>query len=141
VEELGNALAAINASLNGTSALCILGGWLAIRGGRRTLHRRLMLTALTVSALFLVSYLVRVYLTGTHRYPGSGVWKALYLTVLSSHMLLAIVTPPLVIRAIYLAVKERLVEHRRLVRWAYPIWMYVSVTGVVVYLMLYHPPG
>jgi putative membrane protein len=138
---IGDTLATVNASLNGTSALAILGGWLAIKSGRRRLHRALMIAAVVVSSLFLVGYLTRVGLTGTHRYPGGGAWRALYLTILGTHMLLAVVTPPLVLRALFLAVKQRFVEHRRLVRWAYPIWMYVSVTGVLVYVLLYHPPG
>jgi putative membrane protein len=141
VTSLGDTLAAVNATLNGLSALLILVGWLAIRGGARGRHRTLMLSAFTVSALFLVSYLTRVCLTGTHRYPGHGAWKAIYLAILLSHMTLAMATPPLVIRSLWLALKQRLPEHRRLVRWTLPIWMYVSVTGVLVYALLYHPPG
>jgi putative membrane protein len=139
--DLGSTLAAINACLNGTAALLLAAGWLAIRAGNRRLHGWLMGSALTVSAVFLISYLLRVYVSGTHRYPGSGGWKVFYLAVLGSHMLLAIVTPPLAIRSVYLAVKQRLAEHRRLVKYTLPIWMYVSVTGVVVYVLLYHPPG
>jgi putative membrane protein len=97
--------------------------------------------AFLVSALFLVSYLVRVALTGTHRYPGDGLWKAVYLGVLGTHMLLAIAVPPLAIRSIWLARRGRLDEHRRLVRITLPAWLYVSATGVLVYLLLYHPPG
>ena len=84
---------------------------------------------------------MRFAISGTHRYPGAGTWKAIYLTILVSHMLLAIATPPLILRAIWLALSARYAEHRRLVRYAFPIWMYVSVTGVLVYLLLYHPPG
>ena len=137
----GDSLAVVNASLNGCSALFILGGALAIKLARRTLHARLMIAAFAVSSIFLCTYLTRVALFGTHRYPGAGAWKAIYLAILISHMLLAVVTPPLVVRTIYLAAKQRLAEHRRLVRYTLPIWMYVSVTGVVVYLLLYHPPG
>jgi putative membrane protein len=137
----GASHAAVNAFLNGASAVLIGLGWLSIRGGDRERHRRLMLAATTVSAIFLVSYLVRFAFSGTHRYPGHGAWKLVYLVVLFSHMALAVVTPFLVLRAIWLATRERLSEHRSLVAWAFPIWMYVSVTGVLVYWLLYHPPG
>lgn len=133
--------AALNAALNGTSAVLIFAAWRAIRGGDCRKHRTLMLSATAVSAAFLVSYLVRVAASGAHRYPGAGAWKALYFGILGTHMLLAAVTPFLVLRAIWLATRERIPEHRRLVRWAFPIWMYVSVTGVLVYVLLYHPPG
>lgn len=140
-EALGALLALCNALFNGTAALCLFAGFLAIRRGRRDLHWKLMLSAFTVSCLFLVSYLVRVWLTGSHRYPGSGGWKALYLVILFTHMTLAMAVPPLALRTLYLALKRRYAEHRRLVRYTLPIWMYVSVTGVAVYLLLYHPPG
>jgi putative membrane protein len=140
-ESLGATLAAVNATLNGTSAALLLAGWLAVRSGRRKLHGALMASAFAVSALFLICYLIRVYVSGTHRYPGAGAWKAIYLSILISHMLLAIVTPPLAIRTIYLAAKRRIAEHRKLVRFTLPVWMYVSVTGVLVYVLLYHPPG
>ena len=133
--------AALNAGLNALSGVLCALGWLAIRRGARVPHRRLMLTATAVSAVFLVSYLLRVALSGTHRSPGGGAWKTIYLVILLSHMALAIATPPLILRAIWLATRERIDEHRRVVRWAFPIWMYVSVTGVIVYALLYHPPG
>jgi putative membrane protein len=140
-EELGATLALVNATLNGTSAVLLLVGWLAIRRGERKLHGWLMASAFVVSTLFLVSYLVRVAISGTHRYPGTGTWKAIYLIVLLTHMLLAVATPPLAIRTVFLAWKRRFAEHKRLVRWTLPVWMYVSVTGVLVYVLLYHPPG
>ena len=140
-EKLGATLAAVNATLNGTAALLLLGGWLTIRGQNRKLHGWLMASAFTVSTVFLICYLTRVAVSGTHRYPGAGAWKAIYLAILFSHMALAVVTPPLAIRTIYLAAKRRFAEHRRLVRFTLPVWMYVSVTGVLVYLLLYHPPG
>jgi putative membrane protein len=140
-ESLGATLAAVNASLNGTAAVLLLCGWLAVRSGRRRLHGWLMGSAFVVSTVFLVSYLVRVYISRTHHYPGSSGWRLVYLAVLSSHMLLAAATPPLAIRTLYLALRRRFDEHRRLVRFTLPVWMYVSVTGVAVYLLLYHPPG
>jgi putative membrane protein len=140
-EELGARLALVNATLNGTAAVLLLLGWVAIRRGERRMHGWLMGSAFVVSALFLVSYLIRVYVSGTHRYPGSGGWKAVYLTILISHMLLAVITPPLAIRTVYLAARRRFAEHRRIVKITWPVWMYVSVTGVLVYLLLYHPPA
>jgi putative membrane protein len=140
-ERLGATLALCNALLNGTAALLLLAGFLAIRRGRRDLHWKCMAGAFSVSCLFLVSYITRVLISGTHRYPGSGAWKAIYLVVLGTHMVLAMAVPPLALRTLFLALKRRYPEHRRIVRFTWPIWMYVSVTGVVVYLLLYHPPG
>ena len=140
-EELGATLALCNALLYGTSATLLLCGWVAIRRGRRDVHWKFMAAACTVSCLFLVSYVIRVLVAGTHRYPGGGAWKAIYLCVLMTHMLLAVAVPPLAVRTLFLAVKRRYAEHRRLVRFTWPIWMYVSVTGVIVYVLLYHPPG
>jgi putative membrane protein len=140
-EQLGGMLALCNAIMNGTSALLLLCGWIAIRAGRRDVHWKLMAGAFTVSCLFLVSYVARVLISGTHNYPGAGAWKAIYLAILLTHMLLAITVPPLALRTLFLARKKRYLEHRRLVRFTWPIWMYVSVTGVLVYVLLYHPPG
>ena len=86
-------------------------------------------------------YLTRFGLTGTHRFAGEGSAKVFYLTLLFSHMLLAVVVVPLVVRLVYLALNERSGEHRRLARWTYPIWMYVSITGLLVYALLYHVYG
>ena len=139
-EQLGAVLAAVNAGLNSTSGLLLFVGFLAIRRRNVALHRRCMLAAMAVSALFLACYLTRVYLTRTHRYPGTGLLRGIYLFFLFTHMVFAAVTPPLAVRALWLAWKQRFDEHRRLVRWAWPIWMYTSVTGVIVYFMLYHGP-
>ncbi len=134
---LAEALPTVNASLNALSALLLLAGWRAIRAGRRERHRALMLSALASSALFLVGYLTRVALTGTHRFPGGGALRATYLTVLGSHTLLAVAALPMVLRTLYLALRGRFESHRRIARWTFPVWLYVSVTGVAVYLMLY----
>ncbi|MBP6629834.1 MAG: DUF420 domain-containing protein [Kofleriaceae bacterium] len=131
---------ALNAVLNATSAVLIITGGVLIkrdRAGNRDRHRRLMSAATVVSAVFLLSYVIRFATTGTHRYPGAGADKVFYLVILFSHMVLAVVLLPLVVRALQHARAGRLPEHRRVVRWAWPVWMYVSVTGVVVYLMLY----
>jgi putative membrane protein len=140
-ESLGATLALCNALLNGTAALLLFSGWIAIRNRRADIHWKCMVGAFIVSCLFLASYLVRVAVSGTHRYPGSGLWHGIYLTVLLTHMVLAIAVPPLALRTLWLAAKRRYAEHRRLVRFTLPIWMYVSVTGVAVYVLLYHPPG
>ena len=96
-----------------------------------------MIAAFATSVVFLVSYLTRFYLTGVHRYPGTGAMKTVYLSVLGSHTVLAAVTPFLAIRTLYLAAKGRFEAHRKIARVTLPIWMYVSVTGVVVYFLLY----
>ena len=140
-DTLGNILPSVNAALNSTSALLLGAGFYFIKRQRIDAHRRCMMSAFVVSGLFLVCYLTRFALTGTHRFPGTGLAKLLYLSILFSHMALAAVTPVLAIRAIFLARARRIAEHRRLVRYAWPIWMYVSVTGVVVYAMLYHWPS
>jgi putative membrane protein len=134
---LGETLPPVNAALNAASALLLVAGWRAIRAGDRRRHRALVLSALGASALFLVGYLTRVALTGTHRFPGGGALKTAYLLLLGSHTLLAAVALPLILRSLWLAWKERFAEHRRLARVAFPVWLYVSVTGVLVYLMLY----
>ena len=135
---LANNLAVLNASLNALSATLLFLGWRAIRTDRRDKHRRLMLAAVTTSALFLVSYLIRVYLTGTHRFAGPSWARTPYMAILFSHMMLAAAVVPLVVRTFYLASRGRFEQHRRIARLTLPIWGYVSVTGVVIYLMLYH---
>jgi putative membrane protein len=137
---LAELLPTLNACLNGAAFLCLAAGFVAIRRKRPDVHRALMIAAFSLSVVFLVSYLTRFYLTGTTRFPGEGWAKATYLTILFTHMPLAAVVVPLCLRALYLAFKQRFAEHRRVVKWLYPIWSYVSVTGVVVYLMLYHWP-
>src|SRR4051812_35187919 len=138
MNHLGDRLAALNAILNGCSAILVVLGWRAMRFQRRPgTHRRFMLSALGVSSVFLVSYLPRLAISGTHRYPGHGALKAIYIGVLSSHILLAMATVPLVLGAVWLALRRRFDVHRKVVRFALPIWLYVSVTGVLVYVMLY----
>ncbi|HEU4612867.1 MAG TPA: DUF420 domain-containing protein [Kofleriaceae bacterium] len=129
---------AINAALNLTSFVFLVLGRVAIARGDTALHKRRMLSAFTASGVFLVSYLIRYATTGTHRYPGAGWDKTLYLLVLFSHMVLAVVLLPLVIGALRRALRGEFAAHRRLVRFTWPIWIYVSATGVLVYLMLYH---
>lgn len=140
-EALGRLIAPLNAGLNFTSAVLLLTGWVFIRRGDRVRHRNAMIGAVAASALFLVFYVIRFALTGTHRFAGEGFARTAYLAILFSHMVLAVVIVPLVLRLLYLARNERFMEHRRLARWTFPMWAYVSVTGLIVYLMLYHVYG
>ncbi len=130
-------LPAWNASLNALSGVLLLLGYRAIRAGARERHRKLMVSAVAVSAVFLVSYLTRVALTGTHRFPGAGPLRWLYLAILLSHTALAVVAAPMALRSLFLGLRGRFEEHRRAARLTFPVWLYVSVTGVVVYLLLY----
>ncbi len=139
--DLNDSLALLNAVLNGTSGLCLAVGWWMIRSGRRDLHRIAMTTAVVVSAVFLVSYLTRVYIGGTHPYPEDGPARGFYLLMLATHVVLAATVPFFAIGGIWLALKERFEAHRKLMRIGLPIWGYVSVTGVGVYVMLYHVAG
>lgn len=141
VTEAGDVLALVNASLNATSAVALFTGFYFIRRKVVDRHRRAMLTAVGASALFLVFYVTRVALTGTHDFAGQGVARAVYLTILVSHMILAVVVLPFVLRLLYLARKERFVEHKRLARFVFPVWAYVSVTGLLVYILLYQIYG
>jgi uncharacterized membrane protein YozB (DUF420 family) len=130
-------LPAVNATLNATSAVLLVTGYRLIRQGRRQAHQRVMLTAFGVSILFLISYLVYHAQVGSVRYPHTGILRQVYLTILLTHTVLAVSVPVLAIITLRRALKERFDKHRRLARWTLPIWLYVSVTGVVVYLMLY----
>ena len=135
---LGSVLPSVNAALNAASATLLFLGWRAIRGGHRERHRALMLAACASSVLFLAGYLTRIALTGTHRFPGTGSLRLAYLAVLGSHTVLAALTLPLALRTLQLSLSARYLEHRRVARLTFPVWIYVSLTGVVVYVMLYH---
>jgi putative membrane protein len=129
---------AINAALNFTSFVLLILGRVAIARGDEATHKKRMLAAFTTSCVFLVSYLIRWATTGTHKYPGSGCDKYFYLAILFSHMILAVVLAPLLLKALARALRSDFVAHKRIVKYTWPIWFYVSVTGVIVYLMLYH---
>jgi len=129
---------ALNAGLNFTSFVFLVGGRMAIARGDRALHRKRMLSAFTASAVFLVSYVIRFATTGRHDYPGDGWDRTLYLLILFSHMALAVALVPLVVGALRRAFRGDFAAHLKIVRFTWPVWMYVSVTGVIVYLMLYH---
>lgn len=138
---IGDTLALVNATLNGASATALFVGFYFIRRKVVDRHRRSMLTAVGASALFLCFYVTRVALTGTHEFAGEGLARSVYLAVLFSHMTLAVIVVPFVIRLLWLARLERFDEHRRLARFVFPVWAYVSVTGLVVYILLYQVYG
>ncbi len=140
-EALGNSLAPVNAFLNFTSACFLVAGFVFIRKGQIARHRASMLSAVGASALFLVFYVIRFSLTGSHRFAGTGAARTFYLGLLFSHMVLAVVIVPMILRLLYLALSSRFDDHRRLARWTYPMWLYVSLTGLVVYVLLYHVYG
>ena len=134
-------MARTNATLNLSSGILLLFGWCFIRRGDIRRHRLSMLAAFATSSLFLIFYVTRLTITGTHSFAGEGVARAIYLGILSSHIILAILIVPCVLRLLYLVWKERFQDHRRLARWVFPAWLYVSVTGFVVYVLLYHVYG
>jgi protein SCO1/2/putative membrane protein len=131
-------LPSVNAVLNATAAVLLVWGYTLIRRRRIRQHRRVMQTAFVVSCLFLVCYLVYHYQVGSVRFPKTGVLKTLYLSILGTHTILAAAVPVLAIITLRRGLSARYDKHRRIARWTLPIWLYVSVTGVVVYLMLYH---
>jgi putative membrane protein len=140
-EAFGALLARTNATLNLSSGVLLMIGWVFIRRGDVRRHRLSMLGAVTTSSLFLIFYITRFTITGTHSFAGLGVAKTVYLGILFSHMILAVLIVPCVLRLLYLVWKERFKDHRRLARWVFPAWLYVSITGFVVYVMLYHVYG
>ena len=127
----------LNALLNLTSALLVAAGIYFVRHQKIAAHRASMIGALAVSSLFLISYLVYHYQVGSVPFEQEGWVRVLYFSILVSHTVLAAIILPLVVRTVYLAVRGRIKQHRRIARWTFPLWIYVSVTGVVVYLMLY----
>lgn len=134
----GFALASLNATLNMTAFVLMTLGWLAIKRGDRARHKRLMISAFVASCVFLASYLTRIALYGDTRFQGEGAMRIVYFAILIPHVLLAITVAPMVIVTLRHGLNERFENHRKLARWTLPIWAYVSVTGVLVYLMLYH---
>lgn len=128
----------IDATLNGTSAVLLVTAHKMIRRGRMAAHRALMLSAVVTSALFLISYLYYHAHVGSIHFRGHGWSRPVYFSILISHTILAAAIVPLVIITLSRALRERYKSHRAIARWTYPIWMYVSVTGVVIYFMLYH---
>jgi len=129
--------AALNASLNGISAILLAGGYLAIRSGKIAVHKAFMIAAFTVSSVFLASYLVYHYRVGHVVFAGQGWVRPVYFLLLGTHTLLAIIIVPMILVTLRRAWLERFDRHRIIARWTLPLWFYVSVTGVIVYLMVY----
>jgi uncharacterized membrane protein YozB (DUF420 family) len=127
----------LNALLNATAGILLIWGWWAIKQNDRELHKKVMLAAFGVSAAFLASYLYYHFHYASVRYQGEGWIRSLYFFILISHIILATLNLPFILWALALALKGRYEKHARLARWVWPIWVYVSITGVLVYLMLY----
>ncbi|HEY7168519.1 MAG TPA: DUF420 domain-containing protein [Candidatus Binatia bacterium] len=130
-------LPGLNAALNSLSAVFLFAGFIFIRKLNVNAHRACMLAAVTSSALFLISYLVYHYHVGSVRFQGQGFVRTVYFTILVTHTILAAAIVPLVLITLSRALRSRFDSHRRIARWTFPLWLYVSVTGVVVYVMLY----
>jgi len=128
----------LNAFLNSTSALLLVTGYGFIRATRVRAHRNCQVAAVFTSVLFLASYLTYHYYHGDTRFLGQGIVRPFYFTVLITHVILAIVIVPMVMITVYRAARGDFARHRRIARWTLPLWLYVSVTGVIVYVMLYH---
>jgi putative membrane protein len=131
-------LPTLNAVLNALAAVLLIGGWIQIRRGRVHVHRRFMLGAFTTSALFLVSYVVYHAQMGSKPFPGTGVWRTVYFSILIPHVILAAAVLPLALITLRRGLRRNDAAHRAIARITLPIWLFVSVTGVLVYLMLYH---
>ena len=127
----------LNATLNASSFVLLLSGYYFIRQKRVTAHRNCQLAALTASVTFLVSYIVYHAHHGTTRFAGQGIARSVYFFILTTHTFLAAVIVPFVIITVRRAVRKDFIRHRRIARWTLPMWLYVSITGVIVYLMLY----
>jgi uncharacterized membrane protein YozB (DUF420 family) len=130
---------ALNAFLNGSSAVLIGTGYYFIKSGRRNAHKRMMIAAFVTSTLFLISYLYYhlVLRAGVTRFQGQGIWQPVYFSILISHTFLAAVVVPFILITLYRALSGKVARHRAIARYTFPIWMYVSVTGVIIYVMLY----
>jgi uncharacterized membrane protein YozB (DUF420 family) len=133
----------VNAVLNATSTVFLLLGYYFIRQQRKVLHKRMMITALVASLLFLISYLIYHFNVGSVKFTAPGAIRTVYFTILISHTILAAAVPPLALITLVRALRERFDTHKRIARWTLPVWLYVSATGVVIYLMLYqiYPPA
>ena len=131
-------LPALNAMLNGASALLLGCGFYWIKRGNRRAHQSCMMAALGTSTLFLISYVVYHYGAGHTTFQSPAWFRPFYLAILATHLVLAIAIVPLVFMTVYLALMGRFEFHARIARWTWPIWMYVSITGVAIYLILYH---
>jgi uncharacterized membrane protein YozB (DUF420 family) len=132
-------LPAVNASLNALSGVLLLLGYLLIRTKRIAAHRAVMITAFVTSSLFLICYLIYHAQVGSVPFPRQGLVRPIYFAILITHVVLAATVPPLAIVTLTRGLRGRYPQHRKIARWTFPIWMYVSVTGVLVYVLLYQP--
>ena len=130
-------LPALNATLNAAAATLLVIGYILIRSGRVQQHKRVMLGAFATSTLFLISYVIYHANIGSRPFPGTGMIRTVYLTILFTHIVLAMVIVPMVLITLSRALRERFDRHAAIARWTLPLWLYVSVTGVIVYVMLY----
>ena len=133
-----SALPAVNATLNAAATVLLVSAYVAIRRGNRELHRKLMLSACSLSVLFLISYLVYHHNSGMTKFLGTGLSRTVYFLILFTHIPLAAIVVPLAATTLFWGLTERFDRHRRIARWTFPIWLYVSITGVLVYFFLYH---
>ena len=132
-----HSLPALNAGLNATATVLLVTGYRLIRAGQRDLHRKVMLTAFATSIIFLISYLIYHAQVGSVPFGHSGLLRFVYFTILIPHTILAATVPVLAILTLRLGLKGEFAKHRKIARWTFPIWLFVSITGVVVYFMLY----
>ena len=130
-------LPTLNALLNAITGAFLIAGKVMIKKGRQDLHKRLMITALFTATMFLIFYLIYHYQVGSVKYPHHDWTRPLYFIILITHTILATVMVPFIVTAVVFAFKGKFEKHKRIVRWVWPVWIYVSVTGIVVYLMLY----
>jgi len=130
-------LPAINASLNALSSIWLTGGYIFIRQKKISAHRFCMFAALITSALFFISYLTYHYHAGSKHFAGQGAIRTIYFSILLTHTILAVTIVPMALITLFRALQERFDKHKRIARWTLPIWFYVSVTGVIIYFMLY----
>jgi putative membrane protein len=129
-------LPAVNAGFNSLASLCLVSGFIAIRSGKRTVHKYLMISALAASTLFLISYVIYHSIHGDTKYPGDGALRTIYLVVLASHVLLSMILPFLALTVLWFVFRGQFARHKRIARITLPIWLYVSVTGVIIFAML-----
>jgi len=130
-------LPALNATLNGIAGVLLFTGYLQIRRGEMTVHKRCMLGAMTASTLFLISYVIYHLNTGSRPFTGSGAIRVVYFLILVTHVTLAATILPLALVTTARGLRSQFARHKAIARWTFPLWMYVSVTGVIIYLMLY----
>lgn len=130
-------LPSVNATLNGISTILLILGYIHIRRGNRDIHKRFMIAALISSAAFLTTYLIYHYYAGSVPYPKQDWTRPVYFAILIPHVILAALMTPFIIAGVFFAIGKNFERHRRLMRWVWPVWVFVSITGVIVYLMLY----